>query len=625
MSNSSGAFTQGGQTQLHKLRMLQQVVGATLKVGLWIALSVFIGLVYYYHSWQDFWLIGVYAKAWFMTNCPKTISSISPSSLIYLMDGSSQHFSDTMIMNSPYLRNQMEYFMWSGIKKLCQSLLVGMVGSGLISWFWIFMGKKKKETKVLGGFELVDAKLLTKRILKSGASPYKIANVPIPKNAEFQHMMVTGTTGSGKSNTIHQLLSQIRANGDQAVVVDTTGGIFSRFYEEGRDILLNPIDARSSNWNLWAEAMLGDTVCDYVLDEIAESIIPDNHSHDSFWVKSARQVFVESVRYLINNDQKTYQALVDMTLVMPLRELSQRLQGTSVAVIVDPLIDKTALSVRASLSSSLKILSILEDADDGISLLNLMPKDDKSWIFLSCLPDQREFLKPLFSSQISLIIKGLMRKSEQNNSRTWIIIDELASLNKLPSLLTGLAEIRKYGGCFVLGFQDLSQLEGVYGASATKTLSNLTGTKLLFRSVDTDVATRTARYLGEQEKQEANESISFGAHQMRDGVNLSNQKQIKPVVTASQIMMLNDLEAYLKFPQNLPVTKVKFDYTNIESKTISFVQKLIKPRIPKLQAESLVTKSAADSASELPVIPMPAEDLVIDQEAMATRKEVIIG
>ena len=615
-------FTHGGQTQLHKLRMLKQVMGATLKVSLWFALLVFGLLVYLEHPWQDFWLVGVYIKAWFMTNCPPLIANLSPSSLIYMVDGSSQYFTDTMIMSSKYLHEQMQYFMFSGIKKLIQALLIGIVGSGLISWFWIFMGKKKKETKVLSGFELVDSKLLTKCILRLGASPYKIANVPMPKNAEFQHMMVTGTTGSGKSNAIHQLLSQIRANGDQAVIVDTTGGIFARFYDESRDILLNPLDVRGKNWNLWDEAMLGGAVCDYVLDEIAESIVQNNHQQggDSFWIKSARQVFIESVRYLVNGDQKTYQALIEMTLIMPLKELSQRLQGTPVAAIVDPLIDKTALSVRASLASSLKILSVLEDADDGIALLNLMPNDDKSWIFLSCLPDQRELLKPLFSSQLSLIIKGMMRRTTQNPSRTWIIIDELASLNKLPALLLGLAEIRKYGGCFVLGFQDLSQLEGVYGASTTKTLSNLTGTKLLFRSLDTDVATKMARYLGEQEKQEANESISFGAHQMRDGVSLSNQKQIKPVVTASQIMMLDDLEAYLKFPQNLPVTKVKFDYTNIASKVMTFVQNPIKPRVLKLPAESPVTESAAASASELPaiaLIPMPLEDF-IDQESMIT-------
>ncbi len=619
MSSSSGAFTQGGQTHLHKLRMLQQVVGATFKVGLWIAFAVFIGLVYYYHYWQEFWLIGVYAKAWFMTNCPATISSLSPSSLIHMVDGSSQSFSDSMIMNSPNMHNQIQYFMWSGIKKLIQSLLLGLVGSSLVSWFWIRMGQKKQETKVLSGFELVDAQLLTKRILKLGASPYKIANVPMPQNAEFQYMMVTGTTGSGKSNTIHQLLRQIRANGDQAIIVDTTGGIFSRFYDETQDILLNPLDARGKDWNLWDEAMLDGTLCEYVLDEIAESLVAENQSQDSFWVKSARQVLVESVSYLIKNNQIAYQALVDMTLVMPLSELSEKLKGTAVASIIDPKIDKTALSVRASLANSLKILSVLKDSSDGISLINLMPQDHKTWIFLSCLPDQREFLKPLLSSQISLIIKGLMRRSEQNTSRTWIIIDELASLNKLPSLLTGLAEIRKYGGCFVLGFQDLSQLEGVYGVSTTKTLSNLTGTKLLFRSVDTDIATRIARYLGEQEKQEANESISFGAHQMRDGVSLSNHKQIKPVVTASQIMMLGDLEAYLKFPQNLPVTKVKFDYTHIEKKAEIFVKRPIalesfKPKVVPQVVVAAATKSE-NAQILLPVIPMPidGQDLINQQ------------
>ena len=621
MATFSDSFTQGGQTQLHKLRMIKQVMGATFKVSLWFSLVVLVLLVYLDHNWRDFWLIGVYGKAYFMTNCPATISNLSPNSLIYLADGSSRSFSDTMIVNSPYMAEQMQYFMMSGIKKLIQALLIGIFGSGLISWFWIVMGRKKQETKVISGFELVDPKVLTARILKAGASPYKIANVPIPKNAEFQHMMVSGTTGSGKSNTIHQLLKQIRANGDQAVVVDTTGGIFSRFYDESQDILLNPLDARGRNWNLWQEATQNSEVCDYVLDEIAESIISDGGQHqDSFWTNSARQVFVESVRYLMNNKQNTYQNLVDMALIIPLKELSQRLRGTSVASIVDPAIDKTALSIRATLASSLKIFQVFEDQnhsngeDNGqgdISLLKLMSQDHKSWVFLSCLPDQREFLRPLFSSQISLMIKGLMRRSEQNTTRTWIIIDELASLNKLPSLLVGLAEIRKYGGCFVLGFQDLSQLEAIYGVSTTKTLSNLTGTKLLFRSVDTDVATRTARYLGEQEKQEANESISFGAHQMRDGVNLSNSKQTKPVVNASQIMMLNDLEAYLKFPQNLPVTKIKFDYLEIKGKTLGFVEKTVKPRKSQVNNPEEAEKPQDDQASgELPVIKMPMQHAI---------------
>lgn len=240
------------------------------------------------------------------------------------------------------------------------------------------------------------------------------------------------------------------------------------------------------------------------------------------------------------------------------------------------------MSVRASLASNLRSFQVLEDAikteekdDQGenISLLRFLKYNNKTWTFLSCQPDQREFLKPLFSAWISLMIKGIMQRSEGEGSRTWIIIDELASLNCLPSLMLGLSEIRKYGGCFVLGFQDLNQLEEIYGQAKTKSLSNLTGTKVLFRNVDAEVAARVAKYLGEQEKQEASESISFGAHQMRDGVSLSNQKQTKPVISASQIMMLKDLEAYLKFPGDLPVTKIALSYLKLSYRTSVFVQK----------------------------------------------------
>src|SRR3989338_548835 len=557
-------FTQGGQTQLHRLRMFNQVLGATLKVSLWIILGVFCLLIYLNHTWHEFWLAGAYLKACFMTNCPKAVAEMSPATIIYFKNGSSEILTDYVIAHSPLIEQNIHLFLFSVLKLFLQAILIGLFGAGLVSWFWIRMGKKTQAKEVLSGFELVEPKELTKLIKKQGASPYHLANVPIPQNAEYQHLMITGTTGSGKSNALHHLLTQIREQGDQAIVVDTTGGMLARFYNPS-DIILNPLDARSCHWNLW-----GEIEHDYLIEELATAMIPDCNSQDSFWIESARGVLVESIKYLRRKNNYSYAKLLDMLLTMPLKDLHARLEHTSVASLLDPKIDKTALSVRATLAKSLRVIEYLKDDNDGISLLPFMASNKQQWLFLSCAPDQRELLRPLFSTQTSLIIKGLMRRNTDDR-RTWIIIDELASLNKLPSLLLGLAELRKYGGCMVLGFQDLSQLENIYGLASTKTLSNLTGTKLLFRCVDSDIANRVSRYLGEQEKREAAESISFGAHQMRDGVNLSEQKQTKLVVSGSQIMMLNDLEAYLKFPQNLPVTKVKFDYLDIEDIAQPFI------------------------------------------------------
>lgn len=142
----------------------------------------------------------------------------------------------------------------------------------------------------------------------------------------------------------------------------------------------------------------------------------------------------------------------------------------------------------------------------------------------------------------------------------WFFIDELSSLNKLPSLPNSMAEVRKYEGCFVLGLQNLSQIDELYGTNMSRSICGLTGTKLVFRSPDAYTAKRMSEFLGEQEIVEHSESISFGAHQMRDGVSLAEQRRNKTVIPYTDILNLPNLQAYIKLPCDLPVAKLKFEY-----------------------------------------------------------------
>ena len=43
--------------------------------------------------------------------------------------------------------------------------------------------------------------------------PYRIAGVPFPERTETQHTIVSGTTGSGKTVLIADLVAQVRARG----------------------------------------------------------------------------------------------------------------------------------------------------------------------------------------------------------------------------------------------------------------------------------------------------------------------------------------------------------------------------------------------------------------------------
>lgn len=107
----------------------------------------------------------------------------------------------------------------------------------------------------------------------------------MPKGAECEHLMITGATGSGKTNVIHGLLQQIRKLGHKAIIVDSSGGFVEHFFDSAKDKLLNPFDQRTAHWHLWS-----DCHQDYELSELVESLIPDRKQMDSFWTDAARQV-----------------------------------------------------------------------------------------------------------------------------------------------------------------------------------------------------------------------------------------------------------------------------------------------------------------------------------------------
>jgi type IV secretory pathway TraG/TraD family ATPase VirD4 len=108
--------------------------------------------------------------------------------------------------------------------------------------------------------------------------------------------------------------------------------------------------------------------------------------------------------------------------------------------------------------------------------------------------------------------------------------------------------------------QNIPQLEERYGHTITKTMIDLCSTKVLFRAASYEVALSLSRALGEQEIMDVQEGISYGANDVRDGVNLAMLKQLKPIVTAHDLMSLKNLEGYVMLPEFNTVTKIKLPY-----------------------------------------------------------------
>jgi hypothetical protein len=97
----------------------------------------------------------------------------------------------------------------------------------------------------------------------------RIGGVIYPRKFEPQHLLLSGSPGSGKSQTLHGTLDTLRARQDKVLITDIGGEALSRFALEG-DLLLNPLDARSVAWSPFAE-LEGPADA----DRLAKSMVPD--------------------------------------------------------------------------------------------------------------------------------------------------------------------------------------------------------------------------------------------------------------------------------------------------------------------------------------------------------------
>ena len=137
----------------------------------------------------------------------------------------------------------------------------------------------------------------------------------------------------------------------------------------------------------------------------------------------------------------------------------------------------------------------------------------------------------------------LLNEPEPHHHPTWLVIDELADLHKLPVLHTALTQSRKWGNPIVLGFQNPAQIEAHYGKEASAMLSQ-PSSKMYFRVTDPPSAKWISEAIGEVEIERLKESRYDGT---RRGRSFALDRQIEPLVMASEIEGLPDLHGYLKY------------------------------------------------------------------------------
>ena len=554
MSKYSDNATIGGQVLAHRVRMMRQIGGTIYFIGKCSFLMSFFGYLFFRWKINDIWNYLCIVKAIFRTNMSNFLPySLFSNSFFRFGNGRGRWISDYVTAKNEAfsaIKDQFEISLIFGIKLAFFAAVLSMIFVFLINKFF---GKSLSDEKeLIRGSDYVDAKALKNEIKKS-ASDITLAGIPYPKNSECRHTIITGTTGSGKTNVFHEILQQTVEKNERAIIVDTVGTYVDDYFRLDCDVLLNPLDYRSKPWNFLDECA-GDQA---LLKQIADCIVTSKNKNETFWDEAARIVLVESVKKIISERKKTKHLL--RMLEKPAAEWQEFLKNTCGASLMDKDAEKMAISIRATLINDLACFKYLNESDSESFSIRKWIESGKGFLFFSCTPKQRNLILPIIKCWITGASQALLQIQPTTN-RTWFLIDEFHNLGRLPNLETTLAEVRKFGGCFVFGTQMISQLNDIYSPEVTRSITGLCGTKVVMNVPEPTTAKYMSGFLGEKEEISVTESISYGANTIRDGVNIAQQKEIKNIVPASEIMNLKTGEAFVRFSGVPLIGKVKFEY-----------------------------------------------------------------
>ena len=405
------------------------------------------------------------------------------------------------------------------------------------------------------------------RLLLPSADTVTLAGISIPGRDETKHFKIIGTTGTGKSTVIREILGTALARGDRAVVADPDGGYHARFFKRYRgDILLNPFEDGSVKWDPFSEINNS-----YDVDQLASGLIPSNGDPSaSEWRGYARTFLCAVLRRRKASGSRCPAELWRLLSAASPEELQPVVAGTPAQPFLEGENARMFGSIRSVAVSAMA-------AFEHVQRQRAAPFSVRQWVrkpsaagvlFIPYKAGQIAALRSMIATWMRLAIFEAMSGEEDRDQRLWLVIDELDALGAIDGLKDALARLRKFGGRCVLGFQSVAQVSGTYGAQDAQTIVENCGNTLILRcsgSENGGTSQFASRLIGEREV--LRRQISRGSDRgggwsspgSRRSKNTSEQHVTEAAVMPSELEQLPDFNGYFKAASSTAWLKVAFD------------------------------------------------------------------
>lgn len=404
----------------------------------------------------------------------------------------------------------------------------------------------RRGDKFIRGAKLKAAPSPIGRVLaaKRRSGQLSVGGIPIAHEAEVEHVLLSGATGTGKSTVMNSFLPVIRERGDRCFIIDLDGSFYARHGQPG-DLLINPYDKRSVQWSPFSELRSDE---DY--RRIAEAMIPpaQDGGLNGDWIQYGQGMVADLMRVMKNEKDLRPSKLHQWLTASSPEALRDMLQGTTSAVLSESANEKFLGSVRGVTTPYIGYLDLLSDGEETFSIRRwIRDESNKGWLFLTYRQDQQAKLGAFLSCIAAIAMIEALSLPESRTRRLFFMLDELATLGPLGRVPDTLTKLRKHGGCVVLAVQVLAQLRAIYGPDMAQAIIGNAGTKVILRQGDAETARSWEAQLGEREVRRWSESMSSndaggdrGRRRTR-GRSYGESIVREPVMLASELMAMKHL------------------------------------------------------------------------------------
>lgn len=486
------------------------------------------------------------------------------------------------------------------------------------------------------------AKVIDEKALQAIQKEKKITGINLCQNVdnlkvildytqETKHILMYGSTGVGKSVIMKRAYVQWKQDGHRKFIIhDTKGDWIRQFYNQETDYILNPLDARSINFEI-------QSALKYIpdIDTVCAALIPDSNKGEPFWVNSARDMLKGIIKALQYKQGMNFKNIdVKRMISLPIAKLAKELKdvpGAEMAYgyIADPT-STQANNIYGSFRTYMSFfLNLEEDGKKGFDIEEFLTRKEGGTLFLANFAKYQAFLSPIISLFIDTIAREVLDLEESNDRRIHFMLDEFGQLQKLDGIIKLLTVARSNGVSVWIGIQEEANMREKYGDNLTDTIANNTPTKIMMSVGDPNTRKKISDMIGERQYEYTTQNYSTGIEADRDGSSFNKSKVIEKAVLPSEIGLLQEHQFY--FNQRgidwVLVSKNKFVPENDirENKTEKLVMKsnfiISYPNIVVLNNK----ENTPDAIALNDIDKRTASDKLLEDFVMSSNKEQVVA